>query len=180
MRLLLGISLEVPICDNKNYTVINDHALACSFCAGHHWKLRHQRILFALQRELRQAGILMSTTDYMLSQKLKGDSGPTALSTAKRKPSPSTLQSHISRQPSDNKGLTSPPHTRRKSTRTCAKQTTGISPLSCSLLSDIQLLKRSSGCARSRQYPKHPALFGNSCTSAQSLLFAETMTSFLY
>jgi hypothetical protein len=85
MRLLLGISLEVPICDNKNYTVINDHALACSFCAGHHWKLRHQRILFALQRELRQAGILMSTTDYMLSQKLKGDSGPDGLIYGKKK-----------------------------------------------------------------------------------------------
>jgi hypothetical protein len=44
--------------------------LACSFCAGHHWKLRYQRILFALQRELGQAGNLISTTEYMLSQKL--------------------------------------------------------------------------------------------------------------
>jgi hypothetical protein len=160
MRLLLGISLEVPICDNKNYTVINDHALACSFCAGHHWKLRHQRILFALQRELRQAGILMSTTDYMLSQKLKGDSGPDGLVYGKKKTI--AIDVTVAHQPSAER-----------------QQRTYQSTLSCSLLSDIQLLKRSSGCARSLQYPKHP-LFGNSCTSAQSLLFAETMTSFLY
>jgi hypothetical protein len=77
-RLLLGIPIPIPIC-NDAYTVVNDHALACHACAGHHWRLRHQRILFALQRTLRNAGVHLSTTDFMVSKGLKGDTGPDGL-----------------------------------------------------------------------------------------------------
>jgi hypothetical protein len=41
--------------------------------------LRHQRILFALQRTLRNAGVHLSTTDFMVSKGLKGDTGPDGL-----------------------------------------------------------------------------------------------------
>jgi hypothetical protein len=97
VRLLLGIPIPIPIC-NDAYTVVNDHALACHACAGHHWRLRHQRILFALQRTLRNAGVHLSTTDFMVSKGLKGDTGPDGLVYGRDKTI--AIDASVARQPS--------------------------------------------------------------------------------
>ena len=86
IKLLLGISLEIPPCDKKTKSAsINDHALACPHCASHHWKLRHQRVLFSLQRTLKEAGILLSTTDYITSHNITFDKGPDGFIYGKKK-----------------------------------------------------------------------------------------------
>lgn len=77
---LLHDCTSTPCCSTyQASSSINDHLLCCNTCSGGLWKIRHQRILHAMALILREASVLMTTTDVVRRFGITRDEGPDGL-----------------------------------------------------------------------------------------------------
>lgn len=78
LRLRIPDRVSIKPCRLSGIACPLDHALACNVCAGGLWKKRHQRVLFAMTKVLRQHDVL-ATTDVRTILGRLGDVGPDVL-----------------------------------------------------------------------------------------------------
>ena len=77
---LLHDSTTLPACSTYVASSSkNDHLLCCNTCSGGLWKVRHQRILHAMALVLREASVLMTTSDVVRRFGINRDDGPDGL-----------------------------------------------------------------------------------------------------
>ena len=65
IKLLLRVSdANPPNCKPNSGDTSTEHAMTCHRCAGGLWYVRHQRVLFAIQQVLRDAGVHLAPVNW--------------------------------------------------------------------------------------------------------------------